>query len=108
MELNIKKAREKSGLNQKECAESINVSLRAWQNYEQGSREPKYEILCNIANLFDVTIDYLLNREIKSLTPFQAFAKEYNLTEQEQNILNKYCSLSPDERKKIMDMFSID
>ena len=63
MKLRIKEIREKKELSQKTCADEIGVTLRAWQNYEQGEREPKYEILCKIADLFGVTTDYLLGRE---------------------------------------------
>lgn len=60
---NIKAAREKQGLTQQECAELFNVKLRAWQTYEQGVSEPKFEVLCKIADKFGVTTDYLLGRE---------------------------------------------
>lgn len=63
MKTNIKAARERSGIQQKECAEAVGVTLRAWQGYEQGIREPKFETLCEIANLFNVSTDYLLGRE---------------------------------------------
>lgn len=38
------------------------VTLRAWKGYEQGIREPKFEYLCKIADMLDVTTDYLLCR----------------------------------------------
>lgn len=63
MKLRIKEMREKIGLSQKKCADEIGVTLRAWQNYEQGEREPKFESLCKIADLFGVTTDYLFGRE---------------------------------------------
>ncbi len=51
METNIKKARELSGKTQKECADIY------------GQREAKYELLCKIADMFGVSVDYLLGRE---------------------------------------------
>lgn len=63
METNIKKARELSGKTQKECADILNITLRAWQGYEYGQREAKYELLCKIADMFGVSVDYLLGRE---------------------------------------------
>ena len=71
MTLRIKEAREKKGFSQKVCADEVGVTLRAWQNYEQGEREPKYEILCKIADLLGVTVDYLLGREEEN--PFSSF-----------------------------------
>lgn len=64
---NIKAVRERSGKTQRECAECLSITLRAWQGYEQGIREPKYEVLCNIASLFNVSVDYLLGRNTDNL-----------------------------------------
>ena len=63
MKNNIKVAREQKGLTQQECVDIFGVKLRAWQTYEQGVSEPKYELLCKIADTFGVTTDYLLGRE---------------------------------------------
>lgn len=63
MKNNIKLAREYKGLTQQECASNLGITLRAWQGYEQGIREPKFEYLCKIADMLDVTTDYLLGRE---------------------------------------------
>lgn len=63
MKNNIKLSRENKGYTQQECADLFGVKLRAWQTYEQGVSEPKYELLCKIADTFGVTTDYLLGRE---------------------------------------------
>lgn len=62
MKNNIKNARERKGYTQQECADILGITLRAWQGYEQGIREPKFEYLCKIADMLDVTTDYLLCR----------------------------------------------
>lgn len=63
MKNNIKTVRENEGLTQKDCVEKFGVTLRAWQSYEQGVSEPRYELLCRIADEFKVSIDYLLGRK---------------------------------------------
>ena len=63
MKNNIKVLREQRKLTQQECADVFNVKLRAWQTYEQGISEPKFEVLCKIADYFNVSLDYLLGRE---------------------------------------------
>ena len=63
MKNNIKMVRESQNLTQKDCADIFGVTLRAWQTYEQGVSEPKYEVLCKIADYFCVSLDYLLGRE---------------------------------------------
>ncbi len=39
------------------------ISEKAYQNYELMTREPKLEILIKIADLFEVSIDYLVGRK---------------------------------------------
>ncbi len=100
MKNNIKSARENSGMMQKDCADYLGITLRAWQGYEQGIREPKFELLCKIADMFHVTTDYLLGRE-PAPDPFG----EVSLSpEDEQEVLAKYLSLPDDVRAVILDV----
>lgn len=100
MKNNIKAAREKQGLTQQECADLFDVKLRAWQTYEQGVSEPKFEVLCKIADVFGVTTDYLLGRE-PATDPFA----DLNLNkESEEDVINKYMSLPPNIRACLMDV----
>ncbi len=100
MKNNIKAAREKQGLTQQECADLFDVKLRAWQTYEQGVSEPKFEVLCKIADVFGVTTDYLLGRE-----PAQDPFAERNLNkESEADVIDKYMSLPPNIRACLMDV----
>ena len=55
----LKEQRQKKGLKQSEVAEKIGVSTQSYSTYENG-REPNYDILKNIADYFDCSIDYLL------------------------------------------------
>ncbi len=104
MKLRIKEIREKIGLSQKKCADEVGVTLRAWQNYEQGEREPKYEILCKIADLFGVTTDYLLGREKpKEPTAIDNLVKEFNLSEVEKLMVQAYFLLTPKERQNLVE-----
>jgi hypothetical protein len=100
MKNNIKAAREKQGLTQQKCADLFDVKLRAWQTYEQGVSEPKFEVLCKIADVFGVTTDYLLGRE-PAPDPFA----ERNLNkESEDDVIDKYMSLPPNIRACLMDV----
>ena len=80
MKNNIKVVREQKGMTQKECADAFGVTLRAWQTYEQGVSEPKYEMLCKIADFYGVTTDYLLGREpaVNPLAGLNISVKEIN------------------------------
>lgn len=54
--------REEKGIYQKELAAHLNVSPSTISNYENDVHFPDIEILCKLANYFDVSTDYLLAR----------------------------------------------
>lgn len=58
----LRKAREQKALMQKEVAEYLSMTARAYQYYEAGRRRPDYETLVALADYLDVTTDYLLGR----------------------------------------------
>lgn len=45
---------------QKNIATDNNISLRAYQYYERGEREPNLTVLIKLARYFNVSIDYLV------------------------------------------------
>ena len=98
MKNNIKNAREKKGLTQQECADMFGIKLRAWQTYEQGVSEPKFEVLCKIADYFEVTTDYLLGREPKADPYLDLNLKKAD----EDEMLKKYMSLPENVRAMLL------
>lgn len=52
--------RKRSNLTQERLGKVLNVSTSTIGMYERGSREPGYKLLVEIANYFNVSIDYLL------------------------------------------------
>lgn len=56
----LKELREKAGLNQRECAEKLNVSRGSISFYENEERLPDIETVYNISTLFGVSVDYLI------------------------------------------------
>lgn len=56
--------RKKSGLTPKEFAQIFNVSEGAISHYEQGINLINIELLCKIADYFQVSADYLLGRSL--------------------------------------------
>lgn len=57
-----KASRENAGLTQKEAAISLGVSVQAVSYWETGSRLPSIEKLIQMADLYNVSTDYLLGR----------------------------------------------
>lgn len=59
----IRELRKQHGLTMRELGEKIGVSESTISLYETGKREPNYETLLKIAELFNVSVDYLLRGE---------------------------------------------
>ena len=55
-----------SGLTQQELADKLKISRSTIGMYETGAREPDYDTLEEIADFFNVDIDYLLGRSDKT------------------------------------------
>lgn len=55
----------KATATQKAMANHLEISERAYQHYEAGTREPNLDMLCKLADFFDVSTDYLLCRTDK-------------------------------------------
>lgn len=47
---------------QKDCAEACGISVRGYQYYEKGMKEPTLSKLLALADFFDVSIDYLVGK----------------------------------------------
>lgn len=59
----LKLCRESMGLSQKFVAVSVGVSAPTVSMWESGAKDPTRENLVKLADLFNVTTDYLLERE---------------------------------------------
>ena len=61
----LKELRLQAGLTQKELGEQIKVTKSVISYYELQERYPSPEILLKLADVFNVSVDYLLGRENK-------------------------------------------
>lgn len=61
----LKSVRRSRKLTQQDVADALNISVRSYQRYEaiNGFCEPPMNTLVQIADLLDVSIDYLLCRD---------------------------------------------
>ena len=59
----LKELRIEKGVGQVELAKSINVSKGIISLWENGLREPKLSNLIELANFFEVSLDYLVGLE---------------------------------------------
>ncbi|MDU0330509.1 helix-turn-helix transcriptional regulator [Paenibacillus sp. 3LSP] len=66
--------RQKHKMSQEALAEKLKVSKSSIGMYERGQREPSHETLLLIADLFDVSLDYLMGRD-KGTAPKADFTR---------------------------------
>jgi transcriptional regulator with XRE-family HTH domain len=62
----LKLLRSEKNMSQQELADALGISKSAINMYERGERQPKFEILEQIADYFNVDMDYLLGRTSKT------------------------------------------
>lgn len=56
----LRELRKSAGITQRQIAARLNISQQSYARYESGTGEPNLETLAKIAEIFDVTADYLL------------------------------------------------
>ena len=61
--MRLRELRIKSGLTQNEIANKVGVSGQTILNWENGIYEPKISQLIQLADLFEVSVDYLIERK---------------------------------------------
>lgn len=60
---NLKLLRKQHNLSQKEIGNIFHASQNTVSQWENGTRKPSYDIIQEIADYFDVSVDYLLGRQ---------------------------------------------
>lgn len=58
----IKELREDNDKLQKEIAQVLNITQQQYSLYEKGIREIPVDLLIKLANYYNVSVDYILNR----------------------------------------------
>lgn len=59
----LKELRLKKGLTQTELGEKVGVKQNTFTNWEKGKREPSFENLIKLADLLEVSLDWLFGRK---------------------------------------------
>lgn len=61
---NLKNLRINNNIKQSTLAQRLNISQGAYAKYESGQREPSFDTLLELSNIFNVSIDNLLNNSL--------------------------------------------
>lgn len=65
--IRLKQLRTENDVSQSDIAKLLDVTRQAYSRYERGDREPDLEMLCKLADYFNVSVDYLIGHESKSI-----------------------------------------
>lgn len=90
----IREVRKAKKLSQTELAEMLHVHQTAVSQWENGKTEPDMDNLCRIADIFGVTVDYLLGVDTQSHTI------DEQLSEIDFALSGELRNLSDDEKKR--------
>ena len=96
----IKLLRQESGLSQRALANQLGISQQSINKYENHNIEPDIAMLRQIADVFRVSVDYLIERTDERLLPVLA-EEPIQLDSKEFHIIRNYRQLSPDEQWSI-------
>lgn len=98
---NLKYLRKSTQFTQKKLADYLGLSANTVCEWEKGRSEPSISTIKKMADIFDVSADYLLGLEdefgtrIPAVPAGAAGAMGDTLTAQERELLNKFRELSP-------------
>lgn len=98
----LKELRKQKKIKQSELAEMLGITQQAYQRYEYGTSEPNADGLILLANFYNVSVDYLLDRETQEIADFKDVLNDLNLSEDnEKDVIDKYMSL-PDGTRAVL------
>lgn len=83
-------------ITQKQLATNLNIAASTLGNYIQDSREPDFETLKQLADFFDVSIDYLLEHRSKKAS-----------THSEDELLNIFRAMTTEQQAIYLDQGKI-
>ena len=80
--VNLREARKLSGMTQKEVAEKVGIARSTYALYETGERSPDVEVVKKLAEVLNVSGDYLIGSKtvtMKYTALFEKMRRRYGL-----------------------------
>ena len=98
----LKKLRKQAQLTQVDVAEKLGISQPAYASWERGVKKPTQENLVKIAQVLNVSVDYLVGNSEEKLDNIELLFRmsSKGLTEEEKEIFRKELIEFMKERKK--------
>ena len=93
----IRDLREDENLTQKEVAAKLYDSQQHYQLYESGKREPPFDVVIRIAQIYNVSLDYIAGRTNDK-------GGMHKNTEEEAELIEKYKALSDKNKGRVLQL----
>lgn len=98
-ELNLKELRKQKRMTQEEVAFHLKIARATYSRYESGEYEMSYKTLIMLAELFSVSIDYLLGRYDRN---------PVFLSDAETAMIKKYRSLDDRGKQTVQSLINYE
>jgi putative transcriptional regulator len=104
----LKQLRKDAGLTQVDVAEKLGISQPAYASWERGIKKPTQENLVKIAQILNVSVDYLVGNSEKKDEDLDNIELLFRmnskgLTDEEKEVFKKELIEFMEERKKLFD-----
>ena len=101
--LRLRTLRKKAKLTQADVAEALNLHRTAYTKYETDKACPDQVCLLTLAELFRVSVDYLLGKEEEALSPsLEDNSVTVALSPEEQELIITFRQLSESQRRLLL------
>ena len=95
---NILFLRKEQGLTQQQIGEKLQTTQRCYASWAQGRTEPNIEMLVKLADIYEVSVDYLLGRSDE----LGAISIDNGLTDFEKSFLSVLKNLSNTDKYQVL------
>lgn len=95
----LRQVRIEAGIKQSDLAKKMDLSSKTISTYENGTREPKIEILIKLADEFDLPLDQLVGRK---KTPGHTFPEIEAANLDERKLLQMFRQISGEDQQKVL------
>lgn len=104
----LKGLRETREWSQDELAKRLGISRSTIGNYEQGIREPDFETLEKIADVFNCPISYLMEDTPEAKSIRDGYKRGFPVNGTEMLIIEHYRIADPDIQKAILKLLDLE
>ena len=104
----LKDLRKQAGLTQVDVAEELGISQPAYASWERGSKKPTQENLVKIAQILNVSVDYLLGNSEEKVDELDNIELLFRmnskgLSDEEKKVFKKELIEFMEERKRFFE-----